>query len=285
MTVTSLNYDYQARRLAVGIELEDYLRETELICPVRAEIEHVVPHKKPEPAKHYAFSQSEILPKGLLRSGTGRYSLSYYPGVKEQIDVRIYDYERCYVPRRLRVPLRTLADVIAREEAEVENYMEGLHRDVVMFPGSSYHLLSNATGLRGRVLRDGQVMRWAYVSATLEGSARVIARARGDERGEFLLILPPESAPASDLSSTLSIDVSVSGPTVEPVPINENLPDQDSLWDLPLEEIPAIGLADTVSNGKSLPAGYSTMSPRTIEFSVGRILTGRDEPDFNFVVP
>ena len=284
MNIAGLNNNHQTRRLALGLELEDLLRETELICSVRVEAEYTSPHKTSLPSNRYSFAQTTLAPKGLLRSSTGRYSLSYYPSIKEQIDIRIYDYERCYVPRRLRVPLRTLADVIDRENNEVLNYMEGHHRNIILFPGSSYHLLSNVTGLRGRVLRNGEPMRWACVSAMLSQSTHVIAQTRGDDRGEFLLVLPPQAAPASELNSTLAIDVVVSGPTVAPIATSA-LIESDELWDLPLEEVPAIGATDNVSNGKTLPAGYTSMPARAVNFSVGRVLTGRDEADFNFVVP
>ncbi|ODS25059.1 hypothetical protein AB835_00710 [Candidatus Endobugula sertula] len=285
MNIANLNYGYQTRRLALGIEFEDYLREAELVYPVRTEIEYQVPHHTPKPSRHYAFTQSGGIPKGLMRSAAGRYSLSYYPGIREQVDIRIYDYDRYFIPRRLRVPLRTLADVIEREEDDVLDYIEGHRRNVTLFPGAGYHLLSHVTGLRGRVLRNHLPMRWAYINASLEGSHEIIAQARGDDRGEFLLILPSESAPAVDLNASINIEVSISGPTVAPVPATDHLPEQDLLWDLPLEVLPAMGDVDNVSNGESLPAHYSTALPRTVQFIVGRLLTGRNEADFNFVLP
>ena len=222
-----------------------------------------------------------------MRSASGRYSLSYFPDIKPQIDLRVYDYDRYYIPRRLRIPLRTLAEVINIENNEVPDYLNGRIRHLTMFPGAAYHSSAQVTGLRGRVVRDGEPMRWAYVSARLPLTGNVIARTRGDDRGEFLLILPPEAAPASDLTAQLDIDVSIAGPASVPVPGSAGLPEQDPWWDLPIEELPPIGAVDEVSNGSSVPLGYVTAlsTLRTIQFSVGRLLTGRDEVDFEFALP
>jgi len=288
MNIQSLEYDYQIRRLALGVEFEDYLRDAELIFPLRVEIERDSPHVSPSPARKYDFKQlGTQLPDGLLRSNSGRYSLTYYPGIREQIDLRCYDYERNYIPRRFRVPLLTLQDVIDIEEDEIPDYTFARIRQVVMFPGAAYHCHPQVTGLRGRVERDGAPMRWVYVEVRMPGNLNIIARTRGDDRGEFLLLLPPQSFTASDLSNTLDLEISIVGPVTKPVPATENLPQQDQLWDLPLEELPPAGGIDDVASGESYPAGYVTAlsSVRTVTFVIGRLLTGRDEDDFDFVMP
>jgi hypothetical protein len=52
-------------------------------------------------------------------------------------------------------------------------------------------------------------MRWAYIEARDIVSNSIVARARGDDRGEFLLILPSLAAQASELNSTLDVRVNL----------------------------------------------------------------------------
>jgi len=284
----ALNYDHQVQRLALGIEFEDELRAAELVYPVRAEIEYLSPHQSPPPKRFYGFRvHGSKAPYGLLRDSTGRYSLVYYPGIQDQLDLRVYDYERYYIPRRLRIPLLTLAEVLAIEENEVADYFAGRLRAVSMFPGAAYHSHSRQTGIRGRVIRDDEPMRWAYVEAIDLTSSQVIARTRGDDRGEFLLLLPSHALQASDLSDSFDVRISVAGPATALVPPTPDFAAQDSFWDLPLEEVPAVGLPDNVSNGESLPSGYVTApsAVRTVSFQIGRVLNGRDEADFEFSLP
>lgn len=285
MSLSSLDYNFQTRRLALGIEFEDYLRGGELVAPVRAEIEYQSPHVSSGSPRRYSFSQmGSLAPGGLQRSASGRYSLSYFTGIQTHVDLRILDDARTYVPRRLRVPLRTLTEVLDDEAAEVADYLQGRVRQVTLFAGAAYPCHSTASGLYGRVLRNGEPLRWAYVSARLPGGAPV-AMARGDDRGEFLLVLPPEAAPASDLTTSLDIEISIAGPAL--VPVSPALAQQDEFWDLPLEQVPPAGVVDEVSSGAAVPEGYVTAlsTVRTVPFVVGRLLTGRDEPDFNFVLP
>lgn len=288
MSESRLNYALQTRRLALGIEFEDHMRDGGLVAPVRAEIEYQSPHLTPGVPRQYSFSQTgSRFPGGLVRSASGRYSLSYHPDMRTHVDLRIYDYGRCYVPRRLRVPLRTLTDVLAAEAAAEMAYLNGRMRRVVLFAGVAYPCHGTATGLYGRVLRAGSPMRWAHVSARLPGGTAPVAWARGDDRGEFLLLLPPAAAPAGDLTTTLDIEVAVAGPVVASLPASPALPEQDAWWDLPRETVPDIGEPDPVSPGESVPEGYATAlsSVRMVRFAVGRMLTGRDVPDFDFVLP
>lgn len=284
----ALNFDHQVRRLALGIELKDVLRSSELIYPVRAEAEYQSPHQSPSPKRFYGFrQQGNLAPYGLLRSGSGRYSLTYYPGIQDQLDLRIYDYDRYYIPRRLRIPLLSLADVLTIEENEESDYSAGRVRSLVMFPGAAYHNHSGTTGLRGRVVRDGQPMRWAYIVAVDLVSNQLVTITRGDDRGEFLLILPPHALQASDLSDTFNLLVAVAGPIAVPVPDTPELSMSDNFWDLPLEELPAAGMVDDVSSGQSFPADYTfaLSAVRRVSFQIGRLLTGREENDFEFTFP
>lgn len=270
-------------QLALGIECIDVNHERGLMHPVRIDIERELPHLMKKNGDPYCNYQSLTrTPDSLCRHPSGRYGLIYYPGISTHINLRIYDHSRYYVPRRLRVPLLTLEQV-----DQTENNHHSLRtRRPVLFPGAAYDVYGKSTGLRGRVLRDGHAMRWAFIEAVLLGTVVSVGRARCDDRGEFLLLLAPEAAPESELSRTISVQVSVIGPATVPVPDQEKFT-LDTLWDLPLELLPDPGLDDDVSSGDSFPDGFVTAlsTVRIVDFEIGRILTGIEETPFEFELP
>jgi hypothetical protein len=281
--VTS-QYLEKIHRLALGLELVDPIRDRGLMHPVRVDIEKQMPHAPKVPKDLYCCPQTPAHPpNSLCRHHSGRYVLLYYPGIGTDVNLRIYDHIRQYLPRRLQVPLLTAEQV----EQPENSHFELRTRRPVLFPGAAYDISRRSTGLRGRVLRDADPMRWAVVEAHLPGSNTLVGRTRSDDRGEFLLILAPTAAPESDITRTIEVRVSVSGPVVKPVPVNSDLPLQDSYWDLPLEILPAPGSADDISSGNALPAGYDTSSSatRNVEFHLGRFVTGIEEEPFEFSLP
>lgn len=276
------------RRLALGIEPIDRVRRKAPVHPVRIDIERGLPHTPKPPINRYCFAQSiNKAPETLCRHFSGRYTLRYYPSLKSRILLRIYDHHRYYVPRRLIVPLLTEAAVKAIEEAEQQDYYVGRVRHPVLFPGAAYDVQSTATGLRGRVLRDGKPMRWCYIEGRLTATGALVGRARGDDRGEFLLLLAPSAVPASDLSATTQVRITLFGPATAPVPTTAELPAQDPLWDLPSEQLPNPGEIDEVSAGNVIPIDYvqSVSASRDVACRVGRIFTGVEVDDFVFSVP
>ncbi len=111
------------RRLALGFAPIDSIRQRELTYPVRVDIERVLPHRPQLPENRYCFPQHiNLPPRTLCRHFSGRYALLYYPSLQQQIQLRIYYYDRYYVPRLLRVPLLTEAAVEAIEEAEDKDF-------------------------------------------------------------------------------------------------------------------------------------------------------------------
>ncbi|MGR9117362.1 MAG: hypothetical protein ACU85E_16525 [Gammaproteobacteria bacterium] len=283
-------YIENIHRLALGIHPFDPIRESGLLHHVRVDIERGLPHIERD--RRAPFCRPQTLgkaPDGLCRHNSGRYTLLYYSGINDVTDLRLYDYGRYYVPRRLRIPLLSLEDVLNIEQNEFHDYYTGRVHRPALFPGAAYDISARATGLRGRVLRDGEPMRWAVVAARLPGSGTVVGRARGDDRGEFLLLLSPTSTPAGDLdaSGTVQVEVIIAGPNVVPTPDTPELPSQDNLWDLPLEQLPAPDMPDDVSSGEVLPPGYvvSTTATRNIDFLLGRMMTGVDVADFVFTLP
>lgn len=276
-------YLEKVHQLALGIEFIDPVRGRGLMHPVRVDIERGIPHAMKQPADPYcAFQSIGRAPRSLCRHPSGRYALLYTPGIGDRLTLRIYDHSRFYVPRRLQVPLLTLEQL---EDPENRDVLLRQRRPA-LFPGAAYDICGMATGLRGRVLRDGQPMCWACIDARLPEDDALVGRARSDDRGEFLLLLSPGAAPASDLTRTIPVRISVAGPVVEPVPAQADIPGRDPLWDLPLEVLPDPGLPDDVASGDALPPGYATMAATVmVDMEIGRMLTGIEVPPFTFVLP
>ena len=142
----------------------------------------------------------DVAPLGLPRPAidhhrTGLHVLLYSAALTSPVDLRLVDHARRYVPRRLRIPILTKAAADAAPAARRV-------RRPVMFPGAAYDV-ADATGVRGRVVRGGQAMRWARVVARLPGAGPVVGRAHGDDRGEFLLLIGAEAGPVGDLESAI----------------------------------------------------------------------------------
>lgn len=275
-TVVGERFRETLHRLAVGFEPRDAAAGTRLIEPMRFEVEGPLPRPFADPRSPL---RRTVLP-GAARPVVDRhdsclYALLYQPGLGESVDVRIYDHRRRYVPRRIQVPLLSLA--VAEPEPPAVRPPTGHRvRRPVLFPGAAYPVGERSTGLRGRVLRGGEPMRWVRVEATLDGVR--VGRAHGDDRGEFLLLLEPAAAPRVELSDPVDVRVTVSGPAAAPVPAAPELPGGDPLWDLPLEPLPAPGDPDPVSAGDAFPASYvSTLtSTRVVPFRLGRLISGDD---------
>lgn len=263
------------QRLAVGLEPVDAMRSGRVGTPLAIEVE--------QPPKASAKPSVD-------RHASCLFALLYYPKLVDSVDIRVFEgyppyvapilvtqqiLPRRFVPRRFHIPLHTQATV------DTFPYTDRVRRPS-MFPGAAYDLDSCATGCRGRAIRGGKPMRWARVEATLPKGGKPIARAHGDDRGEFLLLLGPNAIPAGDLVSPITLLVTVFGPAVPPVPATPDLPSLDPLWDVPMETTPAPGAPDTVSTGETLPAGYTaTSGPQNIDFVIGEIRSGL--ADFNVV--
>lgn len=233
-------------------------------------------------------SQQTGLPRPPIERHTSNlFSLRYQPGVTTQLDLRFFDSaKRLYrpehdrrriVPRRLRIPILTLADVENAEQADKNGFRRRIRRPV-FFPGATYDFSAATTGMRGRVVRNGAPMRWARVVATLDGTSVVAGHAQGDDRGEFLLLINANVTSGSALPKPLGIEVSVFGPAAAPTPSTPDLPLRDPLWDLPLEILAAPGNDDPVATGVELPAGYTANLKRVVQFALGKCLS--NEPEF-----
>ena len=279
------NFHETVHRLAIGFEPLDPLLGGRLARPVRIDLEGVLPWsprhpdepsragnarqrwRRAEAARRRAYPR-EPLPR-VDRHESALQVLLVQPSLGEEIDVRLYDHWRQSVPRRFHLELDPLPQV----------------RRPALFPGAAYDVSPRTTGLRGRVTRGGEPMRWARVEARLPGPDVVVGRAHGDDRGEFLLLLAPEAAPFVELTDPLDIDVTVFGPAAPPVPVPASLPELDPYWDLPLEDLGAPADPDPVAAGETLPAGYvsTASSTRVVSFRLGRTISAVDGvADFEF---
>jgi hypothetical protein len=278
-------YSESVHSLAVGFEPLDPLRGGRLVHPVRIDLDGVEPWSPRDPSEPYgpgparrrwrraAAERDRINPRDPLsrvdRHDSGLQVLLVQPGLGEELELRLYEYDRRYVPRRFHLDLDPLPQV----------------RRPALFPGAAYDVSPCTTGLRGRVTRAGEPMRWVRVEARLPGPDVLVGRAHGDDRGEFLLLLAPEAAPFGDLSDPLEIQVTVFGPGVPPVPSPPSLAEQDAYWDLPLEMLGAPAQLEPVAAGETLPAGYVSTPPSTrlVPFRLGRIISSADGVlDFEF---
>lgn len=204
------------------------------------------------------------------------HAIVHGPATDSPIDIRIADPSRRFVPRRLRIPLPTRAQIESAELGAGPIGAAPRVRRPVLFPGAAYDVSESATGVRGRVVRADRPLRWARVEARLGAGPQpgpLLGRAHGDDRGEFLLVLGENPGAVGPLVSPLSVRVTVTGPDPVPVPASPSLSREDPLWDLPLEPVPAAPAADLVAEGTQPPPAYApgrTVS-RTIDLPLGRI--------------
>jgi hypothetical protein len=274
--------------LAIGFEPLDALRGGRVGTPLRFEIEGPLPlHPADEKATY-----RRAIGRGPLRPVIGRHDSCLFALLYHQtqpysqppqqpmptpdvVNLRIYDHRRRFVPRRFALPVPPLV-------SETNPPIAQRVRRPWLFPGAACDLSARSTGIRARVTRMGEPLRWARIEARLEGGGMpLVGRAHGDDRGEFLLVLDPAAAPATELVDPLPVRVTAFAPASALVPMPADLPSLDFLWDLPLEVLPAPGAPDPVSTGAQLPAGYveTPSSSRLVPFRLGRLIS---VPDFVF---
>ena len=181
-------------------------------------------------------------PEPLPRHATNAFAawLTLLPG--DEVDVLAADGERWYVPRRLRIQLTTDPSTSAAERT----------LEPLLHPGAGHPLPARATGIRGRVTRDGEPMRWARVELLDPRTGRRLVTAHGDDRGDFVAVLGP-SANGAVPPGPIPVRVRVHGPAVAP-PFDP----EDVLADLPVEIVPVPGRAPDVgvASGAVPPPGY-----------------------------
>ncbi len=265
-----------SQRLAQGIEVLDAVRGGRAPHPVRVDLEgpwaprgQAVDSPYTRPAGWREHSP------GVVRHNSCLHSLLLHPALakvmppeERSVVVRLYDHERRYVPRRLRVPL--LDPAIADQRPS-----EHRIRRPRLFPGAAYDVSERMTGLRGRVMRGDAPMPWARVEARLPGLPEPLGHAHGDDRGEFLLLLGAHPALFNDPQEEFAALLTVYGPAQAPGPGAG-----DWLAALPLEALPEPGEPDLIVGGRVVPDGHVPAAPQLVSFRLGRI---RACPDLTFL--
>jgi len=249
-------------RLALGVEPVDALEGGTTAHPVRVF----------NPAVLRGLARPAV-----ERHDSGRHALLYQRGVETEVVLRVAEptrtlagggvlYARRYVPRQFRFPVPTA------EEADALTFRVRVRRPA-LFPGAAYEAPSMATGIRGRVERNGAAARWCRVEA--RAGTTLVGRGHSDDRGEFLLVLGAAANAGSELAERVSIRVDVFAPAAAPVPETPELPGLDPFWDLPVENASPLDPddpgADPVSAGEVLPTGFTATTGRTVEVPLGTL--------------
>lgn len=253
------------QRLLLGILPIDVLQRDDLTFPLSLDIE----------------GNSGIV---LSRHPSGRFSLAYTPRLNDRIVIRLYDLQRRYIARRLSFPLVTLAQILSAEQNQTPNYLASRVRNPVMFPGAAYPINGRSTGLRGRVLLNGSVHRWPIIEVrSPQDPTSVLCRARGDDRGEFLLVIPPSAVPDVTLSQTVTFALTI---YARPAPMAANPANNDPFWDVPIEVVNATEANDPVSSGTVIPTDYvASTSEVSVNFQLTRMLSSVEVSDIVFNPP
>ena len=125
-------------------------------------------------------------------------------------------------------------------------------------------------------------MRWVHVVVPGGGNQPPRAVAHGDDKGEFLLIIPPLSMALAAPGGTFTLPVVVSVPP----PLTDDQKKairRDPLSDIPVDQIAATVPADNPATASTVPtpdwramgwrepAGYNKRPQQNIAFTAGRI--------------
>lgn len=268
-------------RLAFGIEPRDALRDARITSPLLAlreapfepgveeELRRV---RRTVPERLHAVRRTESCRFVLLDSEVSHHAARPWVDLL-LVEGRGAGAPRRYVPRRIRIPFGDPAFPDA-EAIEVRV------RRPALFPGADYDIHESATALRGRVVEGLVAVRWARIEALLpvggacpaSTESNVIAVAHGDERGEFLLVLPPAAAPAGR-SVTTSVCVRVWAP---PRPVDAaGRASIDPYWDLPLETLSHTPEGERIAAGVLKPATYTRSTVRNVTLRLGRTTSGQ----------
>lgn len=258
-------YDPLPTRLALGLELVDAARGLMAAHALEVAIEG---GPEPAPGPHSTAELGWGLPR-VPRHSSGRHALVWDARVRSPVVVRIYDRTRRFVPRRLSIPLPVLAP-------PADPPVGRRSRRIWLYPGAAYDAPETATAIRGRVVRLGVPVPWARIEARRPGFSEPIARAQGDDRGEFYLLVPASSTLGGDLPAAVTVTLTVYAPAVPAALPPENAPDR--LAALPIELLPPPGSSDDVSTGAHVPGGYTVHKDFSPGVVPGAVLSADFDP-------
>jgi hypothetical protein len=277
------------KRLLMGIAPVDAISQQDLRFPVRVDLETISPHLSALNDGEYSHRQYAMTsaPKGFSRHPSGRYSLHYFPTASDQAQIRIYDLHRRYVPRRLLMPLVTIEEILLAEQNQVQNYLNQRIAHPLLYPGAAYPIHTRATGLRGRILQNDIPVRWAFIEARSGTDFNlVVARAKGDDRGEFLLQIPPSAVPDISLSESFTFDLLIWARPQPLVPVPVDVASIDPYWDAPIEIVTGQLPNDSVSSGVAIPGDYvQSQTLESVNFELSKMLNSHEVDDIVFNPP
>jgi hypothetical protein len=203
--------------------------------------------------------------------------------------IRIEDPAGRWIPRRISVPLWTLADAQASDRVvDPSGQVSGPTGPFVLpvarsvspwlLPAPGYQPPETTTGLRLRVMRGGQPVRWPRVEAfTATGR---LGWAHGDQHGDVLLLASERAAfpPPGTGNLPIALRVSSRDPAVKlSDEIQDLLKAGDELADLALEPFPRPpnvtppAPPSTLAQGLDVPAEYVTAPDVGDAIQPGRI--------------
>lgn len=268
-----MTWSLTRHRLALGIEPLDAVARSMVARPVHIDIEWGDgPHlRRDTDPRSRPYSRGQMFPR-LSRNNSGRHAVLLTDNVGDSLDVRIYDRQRRWVPRRLAIPLPDASDATATLR----------FRQPWLFPGMAWDLSGGATAVRSRVGYDGDSfdpVRWARIEARMPDEDDVVLRTQADDRGEFTLILDRSMLPSVEIELPLELDVRCYGPAAQPAPPTGD--DIDPLWDLPQDQLANPGDDDPAARGEVLPAGWVELASATISFTLGRTISDQS----SFLIP
>jgi hypothetical protein len=179
--------------------------------------------------------------------------------VRTPLLLRLLDPSRRLVPRRLELPLWTLAEILTAEATPPVVPAASRILRPWLWPGSAALLSSGMTVIRGTIRTGSAPVRWARLTAIRHGDVAV-GHGHADERGEFVVVITGTGSLPPPAPSTIDIDLQVIAPDPATAPPIDPL---DPYADLVVEPVtrpsnppqPA-ELDNPVLRGTATPAGY-----------------------------
>ncbi|RZU11365.1 hypothetical protein EV645_6531 [Kribbella rubisoli] len=193
-----------------------------------------------------------------------------------EIALRLTDPAGRFVPRRFTVPIWTLGE-IRRPDAEPPSgpVIPAMSRSIRpwLMPGAAYGVPGGATGIRTRVLREGEPARWARVEL-FDAAGNRLGWGHCDEHGQVLVLL--DRLGSGIPSAPVDIAIRIHVPSGDEQTVGNTA--TDPLWDLVREPLPREPLPppppvqDDVTIGVAVPDGYLTSAQDVVRPVVpGRI--------------
>ncbi|MEV2227873.1 hypothetical protein AB0H69_04680 [Streptomyces phaeochromogenes] len=200
------------------------------------------------------------------------------------VAVRVDDPARRWIPRKFSVPLWTRAELALSDAVPPgAPHVPAASRLLLpwLLPGPAYSVAPGTTGMRLRVTRAGDPVRWPRVTAYGSGGI-LVGWAHGDEHGEVLLLLYTV-VPASQTGALVPVALRTHAPDPATAPSPDPL---DPPADLVVEAVARshsppedADLDNPVLRGTDLPPGYQTGATDTVrEFTVGQVVHADDLP-------